>query len=233
MSDHPDICTALVKETHFFDQDIYFHDGFFSDKESAYEWYHMFFNDHVGQRVTGEATPTYMYAPHIAERLKDYNPELKLIFLLRNPVERAYSHYRMMERAKKESLTFSEALCREESRLQEAQGNYGVGSPMWLYSYASRGFYMAQIRNMLRYFPRELMLFLRSEDLLRNRRETLARVYEFLEVEPQPLPESKGTFAGEYEPMRPQDRAYLLDLYSREIDALEAFLGWDLGDWRE
>ena len=228
LSKHADICTAIGKEVHFFDLD-----AFFSEGEPKYKLYHSFFRHYAGQKVIGEATPTYMYPPHIAERLKNYNPELKLIFILRNPAERAYSHYKMRLTQNVEPLSFSEALRQEKSRLERARGDYRAGSPIWYYSYTSRGFYMTQIKNMLNHFLREQMLFLRTEELLHKHQETLTRVYNFLGVDTGCIPEPEKIFAGEYDPVPSLNRNYLLDIYSGEIDELEKFLGWDLSDWRK
>jgi len=85
---HSRICTAESKEVHFFDL------GALSPgRPSNYEEYHSFFPKKPGAIAYGEATPAYMYWKPAAERIYRYNPEMKLIFLLRNPVERAYSKH--------------------------------------------------------------------------------------------------------------------------------------------
>lgn len=228
LAQHPDICTSPLKETHFFATDMVFE----GDGEPDYTWYHCFFDNYTGQKLIGEATPKYMFHPHVPARLQAYNPEMKLIFMLRHPVERAYSHYIMSVEQGYEPLSFSEAIRQEESRLRAAAGNHDGDSPLWWQSYVSRGRYMAQIHNMLRSFPREQMLFIRSEDLSQRHRETLRQVYDFLGVADVGMPEERSVLAQKYDMMSQIDRSYLVELFSQELDALEQFLGWDLSAWR-
>ncbi len=229
LSKHPDVFTMPEKEAHFFSND-----AFFSEGKANYTGYHLLFKQYAGEKAVGEATPNYMFNPKAGERLRDYNPGLKLILLLRHPVDRAYSQYMMNVDRKKETLSFSEAIHEERTRLFAALGDFEMGiSPYVLYSYVNRGYYMAQIKNLLRYFPREQMLFLRNEDLLEKHEETLLQVYDFLGVAPIYLPPRERIFAHEYEPMSAQDRRYLLDHFAHEIDSLEEFLGWDLSAWRK
>ncbi len=251
---HPDICMARNKEVHFFDQDEFFEGG-----EPSYDQYTKAFPDYTGQKLVGEATPSYMFAPHVAERLHRYNPALKLIFVLRDPVERAFSHYSMVVKAGVEPLPFGEALLAEEGRLSQAvnryhakiddtaiaeirqagQGglaqvlaHYRLSSPMWLYSYAARGFYMRQINNLLQYFPREQMLFVRQDELMTEHEASLRRVYAFLGLEPV-IPPHKKIFSLNYKPILPEDRTYLLRVFAEDTAELAKFTGWDLSDWQK
>jgi hypothetical protein len=227
LSQHPDIFMVPEKETHFFSTDRYF-----ENEQTDYAEYHRFYRHYTGQRAVGEATPKYMFHPRVAERLKEYNSALKLIVMLRHPVDRAYSHYIMSSWLDREPLSFSEAIREERTRLFQVLGNFQTESDYWFYSYASRGLYVPQIKNLLRSFPREQLLILRNEDLSARHEDTLLRVYEFLGVEPVYLPPQDRVFSQEYEPMDAQDRRYLLDLFARETDCLESMLGWDLSDWR-
>lgn len=225
---HPDICVSSAKEPHFFDLDF-----FFEGEAPRLGLYLLHYQHFAGQKAIGEATPTYMYAPQVARRLYAYNPMLKLVFLLRNPVERAYSHYTMERASGVETLGFGEALRVEDARLHAAGGDLRPGSPFWVHSYRRRGYYMRQIENLLRYFPREQMLFLRSESLLARHDDTLSSVYRFLGVGSEHRPAPARVFAGEYrQPLLAADRETLLRAFDRETDELERFLGWDLGDWR-
>src|SRR5579871_6109810 len=140
LSKHPDICAAVIKETHFFDNDP----SFQSDAPD-YNRYHNLFRHYRGETALGEATPIYMYAPYVADRLKEYNPDIKVIAVLRNPVERAYSHYQMMWRRGLDTLSFPDAIRLEPWRMEESGADYGPRSPRALHSYVSRGFYSTQI----------------------------------------------------------------------------------------
>jgi hypothetical protein len=225
---HSEICLASEKEPHFFDLDFFFEGG-----QPRYAWYLMYYAHHGGQKISGEATPTYMYRSEVAGRLRDYNPRLKLIALLRHPAERAYSQYNMMRAKAFETLSFGEALRAEEARLLEAGGNRAPGSPYWIHSYKQRGRYATQIRNLLQYFPRDQLLVLRSEDLLRRHYQVLSEVFRFLGVGTDHRPPPARVFAGEYrESMSRAERELLLEYYAQETEELERLLGWDLADWK-
>src|SRR5574338_133116 len=102
---HPMVVPALQKETDFFDR--YYKNGF--------DWYNTHFKDNV---FTGEATPSYFWNPHAPKRMKEYNPNLKIILILRNPVDMAYSKYVQQRNRLNESLpTFEEALRVEDARI--------------------------------------------------------------------------------------------------------------------
>lgn len=246
--DHPQVCGArfvgdsnprgLPRETHFFDDDRFFPEG----RPAIYSYYHLFFHHYKGQAAIGETTPSYMYLPRVAQRLRQYNPDLKLICVLRDPAARAYSHYQMVRGViGQETLPFSLAIRLEPLRLwwrgdlrNQGSSPRGARRLLWClrHAYVARGFYMRQIRHLLSCFPREQMLFVRSEDLLDRHAETLARVFGFLGLEPLRSPEPRRVFAGSYRPLPRRDRAFLVRRYARELAELEQFLDWDLSAWR-
>lgn len=228
LAKHPEIHVAPVKETHFFDREAYFVNG-----QPDYNIFHSFFMPADNCKVIGEATPCYMVFPQIGPRLKKYNPELKLIVLLRHPVERAYSHYNMSARMKMEYLPFYNALRVEDVRLRDIKENNIFMGPGTFYSYKLRSSYLSQVKNLLELFPRNQLLFLRSEDLINDHQGTLAKVFDFLEVENDLSIKPGKINEGSYPPMADSVRLELLKLFSPETDELETLLGWDLQDWRK
>lgn len=226
LSQHPDVCTASPKETHFFEGDENFTTG-----TSTYQRYHRHFSHHAGEKLVGEATPSYMYVPRVPERLQAYNASLKLVFLLRNPAERAYSHYRLRVADNRERRSFEEALQWESAHLANAGDDFYQRSWRASSSYVSRGFYARQIKNVLRCFPLEQLLFLRTEDLQRRYHETLTKVHVFLGLNDHFFPIWRRINVRCYPPMARGSRERLRELYEREIDELEQLLGWDLSAW--
>ena len=213
---HPDICTATQKETHFFVRDVFFRGG-----PPKYEWLEFSFQHHRGERALGESTPEYMYFSEAGERMHAYNPDLKLILLLRDPADRAYSQYRMAVARGLERRPFDLAL-REDLALDGGrEGTYTAG-----------GFYLPCIRGLLERFPRRQLLFLRSEDLRDHHLQTLRTAYAFLGVDPEFAPEQRMLLTGPGPPLPAADRRRLVDLYEDEVRALEEFLGWELAAWR-
>ena len=147
--------------------------------------------------VRGEATPIYVFLPEIASELKRYNPDLKLIVLLRDPVERAVSHYYMEKNKGYEQLPLWRALLCESRRLRRCVNPRRRGSAWRRHSYRRRGLYSVQLRNLLRHFDAAQVMLLRAEDLARQHDEALKRAFEFLEVGQHPGIEPQSIFAGE------------------------------------
>lgn len=222
LAQHPQIFISRQKELHFFDTD-----KFFRGPTPDYAWYHQHFEGSEGYRAVGEATPIYMYWPAAAPRIKAYNPAMKLIMILRNPAERAYSDYIMERRRGFEHLPFRWAL-----RLEPVRSALLPSKWRRLYLYADRGFYSQQITRLLQYFPREQMLFLKTEELREEHERTLQRVCAFLGVDAFPACKQEIVFSHEYDPMPPADWARLQDIFAREYAALEQLLGWDCSAWR-
>jgi hypothetical protein len=248
LSTHPQICIAPVKEVHFFDYDQnYLGDGdpwLGVPKElsrltphtlhsTPQDRYHSFFPNYDRQLAVGEATPIYMYFPWIAERLKAYNPSMKLIILLRNPIDRAYSHHQMERARGWEWLPFSLAIRIEALRLYLSKRDSSERSSLRTHSYCDRGFYSRQIRNLQHHFPKEQMLILLNEDLQNNHSQTLQRVYQFLGVDSKvdtPVPER--VLSGEYQPMSQWDRNHLVQKYNCEIDEIASLTGINIDKWK-
>ena len=211
-----------VKEIHFFNKDAYF-----SRQQPNYLIYHSFFNPRPSHRLLGEATPYYMFSPNVRKRIHTYNPAMKFILLLRNPIERAYSDWNMYRRGGNEELSFWDALQNGSDRLRDP-----TPIERRRLAYVARGCYTAQIEDIWRYFPREQTLILKSEALQHQPQETLDAICAFLGVAPMPPMSAKTENAGNYTaPIGDRERAYLEAVLEPEIRALEALLGWDCSSW--
>ena len=172
---HSDIALPSLKETHFFD------DGHGEWSGGVQAYLAKYFAHASPTQVLGEIDPEYLFFPEMPRRLAAAFPEAKLIFMFREPVARAYSHYWMTVRRGRESLPFAEAIAAEPARL--AAGGHLEQSD---FSYFSRGLYYAQVGRYLECFPREQMLFILSEDLKGAPEATLQSVYAFLGVPTPP-----------------------------------------------
>jgi hypothetical protein len=222
---HPRVSTPSTKELHFV-TDRY---------ERGLDWYLGQFPAGLAPgTLTGEATPYALYHPLAPQRLRDIAPEAKLIVLLRNPVERAYSHYLLEVARGDELLEFSAALDAEPHRLKGEEARL-VQDPMYRstahqhYSYAARGDYAPQLDRWFEFFPREQILVLRSEDLYWRSAETYARVAGFLGIEPV----IRAPFAVHNQTSGPPLDQRIRKQLSRHFAPLNAgladFLGWDPG----
>lgn len=138
-------------------------------------WYESLFEPAAGKLAVGEKSPSYAYQPHVPQRIYECLPTVKLIWIFREPVSRAYSHYWHSATRGKEPLSFRTAILREDERVRRSI----------LRGYAKRSRYAEQVSRYLQFFPKEQMLFLLFEDLVRNPTAVLNRVLAFLEVDTQ------------------------------------------------
>jgi hypothetical protein len=189
---HPHIHTATRKEIGYFNKRY----------ERNLPWYRTHFPTRFTQTfhrqvkrnpfITGEADPAYILDPHALHAIRKLTPGVKLILLLRDPVQRAWSHYRHALRLGVEQLGFEAALDVEEERI-EAQwtrmmrGEAYTGLQIYHYAYQRTGHYAEQIDPLLALFPRDQMLIMKSEDLFVDPPAVVARVVDFLGLPAFPL----------------------------------------------
>ena len=225
LAELPGLELPAVKEAHFFD-----------DEERVdwrapdYDLYHALFRD-TG-RLWGEATPIYLYWPNALERIRVYNPAIKLILLFRDPIERAWSHWKMEYARGWETEPFAWCVRQGRARVDcpEVPGFHRV------FSYVERGFYGAQLARALTLFPREQMLLLRSEDLDNRPDETLARICRFVGAPP---PEGRVTPRRELvakdidygAPISAADREFLSRVFADDLAQFARLSGLDVSAW--
>ncbi|MDE0363410.1 MAG: sulfotransferase domain-containing protein [Rhodospirillaceae bacterium] len=188
---HPLVLPPLAKEIHYFD--FKYHRGA--------GWYLARFPlRRPGTFVTGEASPSYMLHPLAPGRAAAFDPDMKLIAILRDPVERALSHHAMAIRHGRDSLGFQAAVEAEQVRLRNFEAALD-SAPENLrcsarrHSYLRRGRYAEQLQAWLAHFPRDNLLVLRTEDLWADGNRTLNRAFAFLGLPPHRL--RIGTFTGQ------------------------------------
>lgn len=236
---HPRIILpATRKELHFFD-----HDNIWTNGKPAYDRYNQLLETdprilqgmhermQAGGHVKGEITPIYMYWKPCIERIKAYNPHIRLIAILRNPITRAISQHSMEYGRGNEKLDLWSALnCEAERLAAEPNGQHRV------YSYMARGFYTRQIMHMREHFPESQLLLLTSEELEFDRVATLNKICRFLAID--------EFYSGDLEEKLPkhhvgkrsenpgkQEIHFLKNVFEQEIMALSRLLDRDLSDW--
>jgi hypothetical protein len=225
---HPAITGPSWKEVSYFDR----HYG------RGAAWYRGNFPNRVRARgkLVGEASPSYIFHPLGPERVKALVPEARLVALVRNPVDRALSHYHHEVALGREPLRFEDALDAEEDRLRgeeerlAADLNY-FSRAWWSHAYKSRGRYAEQLERWLAVFPREQLLILPSEDLGGEPERTHARVLDFLGAAPHRLDAYPRVYERQYEAMSPETRERLAAELEAPNRRLYELLGRDLG-WR-
>ena len=218
---HPQICMPSTrKELHFFDR---------AEENRDYKTYHANFEPEPRHQMIGEASPIYMYWETAPYRIWNYNPNMKWIVALRNPVERTFSAWNMEMKRGKEKFSFADAIKHEAERCREA-----LPLQHRIYSYVDRGFYAHQVRRLFNIFGEANVIVLLSEDLRNEHQNTLGRVFEFLKVDPSFIPPEASVFEQEYsDQIDDQLRSHLIDTFYFDIKELEKLIGRKLGSWYE
>lgn len=250
LTKHPRVVPAFRKEVHFFCKNF----------KKGLNWYREHFPTHlykysVGKLIgksllTGEASTDYILHPKAAERAFNALPRVKLIVVLRNPVDRAYSHYYLEIRRGRESLSFEEAIKLEPERLKGEKSKVRVDDDdntynYQHYSYLTRGIYIDQLKPWMTLFPRDQVFILRSEDFFMDPPTALSQAQEYLGLERQDLEEyEKYNYAGylRLDATKHNDPAYprmsgglrrdLIDYFKPHNESLYKFLERDFG-WEE
>lgn len=196
LKQHPQICMSSLKEPKFFalegeplnfqgpDKDIVN-----NTSVNSLEAYQNLFQGVSEEIAIGEASPIYLYSPKAPSLIKDYLPEVKLIAILRNPVERAFSSFTHLLREGYETLTFEEALQEEENRIQKKW------APLW--HYQQKGYYYEQLKRYYDIFDRQQIKVYLYEDLRNNSIELIQDIYSFVGVDNTFVPDlSKKNVSG-------------------------------------
>ena len=189
---HPAIAMA-TREGHIFDAPDYSRDWSAAEIDRRYA---RRIGDKPGATLRGESTPFYMYLADIPMELHRYNRTLKLIVMLRDPVERALSHYAMERGRGNETRPLWLALLAEPWRRWRCRDPRAPESAARRHSYRSRGLYSIQLRKVFAAFPRDQVLVLQSEDLLQHHNEVLEKVFVFLGVSVSVRVPPEVVFAG-------------------------------------
>ena len=228
LSEHPQLMASSKKEVHFFD-------GGMSPKIDNFEkgeaWYRSHFPtmEKVGNCKTYEASPIYLFNPLVPKRIADLLPQVKLIAILRNPTERAISHYFHVKRNGYESLSLMEALLQEEQRLASIirDGNY-KNNAFIRHSYKSRGLYKEQLQRFFAYFSPQQMLILNSEAFFSHPNEFLQQIFEFVGVDPFEVRDLRPrNVASNKSKVEPEVYSYLNDYFRPHNRELYDLLGKD------
>ncbi len=220
---HPEICMAPKAEPHFFNKE--FNDAW--NTREIIDSYQRHFPNFNGQAIVGEKTPAYMVEPATIQRIHRYHPGMKFIILLRNPVLRLLSNYRMVFQNGATSVPLREWLQTTETLEPNSLPGEAIA--------VRRGHYSRQIAEIYKLFPREQVLIRRTSHLLHHHRAALEEIYQFLGVcdpsiiHPPEIVKSRG----DKPTAEPEMMEWLLEIYREEFLRLERLLSWNLDDWRQ
>ena len=228
---HPCVLPAAYDELGYFDSN--FHLGL--------NWYRSLFPTLFSKwlvkqkkqfAITGEDTPFYIWDPIVAKRILKNLPKIKLIVLLRNPVDRAYSNYHLGVRAGTENLSFEDAIKAEIKRLEEINEESKISIEKYAIrrSYLAKGFYADQLKIWFEIFNSNQLLIISTEDLKSNPQKVINKIYNFLEIPDNHklIPEKQKKAV--YPEMKKETREFLIDFYKKNNTELFSLIGQKF-DW--
>ncbi|MCB2200240.1 sulfotransferase domain-containing protein [bacterium] len=233
LEDHPCILSPLGKEPHFFDQRY----------QKGVRWYESWFPSvkdaaHTpceGEAITGEGSTHYLFDAHTPARLKEYCPDAKLVAILRNPAERAYSAYQHEVRKKREKRSFSEVV-EDELRWGEEEHAKVVADPTYwskrhyFRSHLRRGHYAESMKRWFSVFPREQFLIFSSDQFFSDPETVYNETVAFLGLPPHKLDHFKAHNTGGYSSKIPADELQRLKEHFAPLnEELYELLGVDYG----
>jgi sulfotransferase family protein len=219
---HPQVAPCkTAKGTHYFDV----------NHRRGPRWYRSAFEKQAGEwTITGEGSPYYMFHPLSPTRIARELPDVKLIAVLRDPVERAWSHHQYELARGTETLPFEAALDAEPERLA-GEVERLAADPSYEsfehrhHTYLARGHYAEQLEHIYSLFPREQVLVLQSETMFADPHGQLARVWDFLSLRPVRLEGLKAMKAGTYQSDLPPAAAErLAEYYAPHNERLQSVL---------
>lgn len=233
---HPSIYSSTEKEPGFFGP--MFNTGILWYKAHFPSYLFKFYVKWIRKRdfITGEASTIYLLDPRTPKRVLKKIRDVKLIVLLRNPVDRAYSNYNFQVKRKRENRSFNQAIESElkllntvHSNLKEYEQNEIIMQKA--YSYLLPGIYIDQLKNWFDFFAKSKFLIIKTEEFNMYPEKTLKDVFEFLGVSSYSVTNLKKQNVGSYQLMDPKTRKELIDFYKlhnrRLSDLLGIKLNWD------
>jgi hypothetical protein len=216
---HPDI-SMVKEEIHYFDKKINFQKGL--------EWYRSHFN--YSKKMVGDKAPDVMYQTSCLELLQITNPSVKIILFLRNPIDRAYSHWKMSRDLFRNQSSFEVCV---ENEIKNRWGENRTYEVSFWYHFVQRGLYYEQIESILRYFPRDNLHILITEKVKNDMDGEYQKVFKFLG-----LKEHHDNYVEEFsskskDTINTKSPLYkrLKKIYSKDVKSLEKFLGYKTGWW--
>lgn len=234
LSRHPNIGRALpIQEVHYFDINF----------QRGASWYRSHFPTRMRAAitqwktgrplVTGESSPYYMFHPHAPARIAQAHPDMKLLVLLRDPTDRAYSHYRHECQRGIETLGFGEAVEAESERLAGETAKMEQDPAYYSFnhhhfSYVSRGHYVDQLERLYSVFPKENVLPIVSERFFADPEPAYAEVLDFLGLPHHTLKEYSRFNMGRAASFDDRLRARVAERYASSNERLSRLLGVSL-----
>ena len=226
--EHPSVLPADYDEIGFFD----------SNYHLGINWYRSMFptqkhmneiKEKTGNSITGEDTPFYFWKKEAAERILKDLTNTKIIIIFRNPVDRAYSNYKLGVRFDSENLTFENAI---EEEIEFLEKNTFRESIERKRSYLTKGLYYNQIKIWFDIFPRKQIHILSTEEMQKDPQKSLSKIYKFLDISEYTIKNPQKRKFVKYEKMNDETRKKLLECYKphneKFFQVIEKKFDWEI-----
>lgn len=236
LTQHPQIFRSYMIETSYFDLNYnlgirWYKSNFPTRMQLHYSKFMTNDEFHIGESV-------HIHSPFVPERIHEIISNPKIVILLRNPIDRAYSYYQKSVEIGKEQFSFEEALQKEEERFQQDQKTLDI-SPVYYenfrqwYLYKTTGIYINFLKNWVKFFPKKNMLFLKTEDLFSNPSLTVNHVLSFLNLKHlKNLKIQNHSNKQNIASIKPATREELAEYFKPNNLELYQYIGKNLG-WEE
>ena len=236
LSQHPSIIGSAYDEIGFFDEN--FHLGL--------NWYRSMFPTKFlkkkivkkfGKCLTYDVTPAYIRKPWVARRIKELFPEIKLIVLLRNPVDKAYSHYHSSIKSGVQKYSFEEMVEEDIKTFQKFENTNSIIDDEYFRNYIEkshlgRGLYAQQLKIWFELFDPKQLLILTSEELSTETNKAMNKIFQFLDLPDYEIPDTVKRSTANYTNMKMDTRKKLISFFSKYNQDLFKLLNREF-DWNK
>ena len=227
---HPSVEKAAYDEIGFFDDNYHLGE----------DWYRSLFptkkkmektEQNTGYAITGEDTPFYIWNNDVIKRVAEMLPNIKLISILRNPVDRAYSNYHLGIREGTEKRSFDEAVKVDMDYINsQKEKKVKLNRVDYKKSYIAKGIYSDQLKEWYEVFNKKQLCVLSTENFSNNPNETLAKVFEFLEIPNFSIKSFEKQKISDYPKMNDETRKEISKFFSEYNEKLYQMINTKF-DW--
>ena len=236
LSQHPSIIGSAYDEIGFFDEN--FHLGL--------NWYRSMFPTkflkkkiakRFGKCLTYDVTPSYIRKPWVARRIKELFPKIKLIALLRNPVDKVYSTYQSSIKSGVQKPSFEEMVEEDIKTFQKFENTNSIIDDEYFRNYIEkshlgRGLYAQQLKIWFELFDPKQLLILTSEELSTETNKAMNKIFQFLDLPDYEIPDTVKRSTANYTNMKMDTRKKLISFFSKYNQDLFKLLDQEF-DWNK
>ena len=226
-----DIVEFLLRQHPNISLPVYVNHPIFSENGNLFQTqnfnsYHQSLAISTKNKVIGDMSMNSLYCQPAARRIYLYNPKIKIIVILRNPIERAFAHWQFNYTNKLETLSFEQALLNEKNRAIAA-----LPYQDFMYSYLDAGFYSEQIRRYQRFYKDHHLLFITHENLVAQPQATFDTMCDFLTIKRFNIQAEYSTDSQHTLSISSETYQQLINLYQYDIREVERLTHSNVSDW--